>query len=905
MEKFYKRSMGLMLMMMLAATIAFAQTTVSGTVKDEAGNPIPGINIKVKGSVAGTISDVRGNFTVTTSQAPPITLEFSFIGYTSQEIEITDANTTGLNVTMSENIETLGEVIVTGGRTEESFMRAPVTVEKIDILAIQQTAAPDFFDALANVKGVQVNSGSLNFTQVNTRGFASIANVRFVQLVDGMDTSAPLLNFPTGNIVAMSELDAESMELVPGAASALYGPNAFNGILMMKSKSPFEYQGFSAMIKGGITTSDAQGESFPMYNFSARYAKAFNNKFAFKVNFSLMQATDWKSNDYKTDRLRPESTVDLSGAANFDGLNLYGDETPIPVPIGGTFGTLDLRRTGFREEDILDNDEARSMKADVALHYKLTDKMELLYNWRFGGGSSIYQGTEKYALRDFTQQFHKLELKGSNFFVRGYMTETKDGDSWNMSALGGYMNEAFSPTASKWAPEYAQTYVLAMQGYVPGVPAGNPEAAHAAARAYADRDIPEAGSQRYLDTLNVVRNRLFQRLPRQGASFVDNSRLYHGEFNYQFNQIEAFDFMVGGNFRQYDLFSDGTVFNEDPEGDGNERIKINEFGFYGQIAKTLGESLRLTASLRYDKNENFDGQVTPRLSAVYTFSETHNIRASYQTGFRNPDTQAQFIYFPSSGGTLLGSTEANAARYGIHNGGAWTRASYNQYLISGDTDDLVEINIPYVQPEKLTAFEIGYKGSFNNKMLVDLNGYYTIYKDFIGGEIVVSKEATTHQGNPVPAGSLFSPYVNNPNNVNSYGFGLGIEYKLLKGYTLSGSYNYATFEEDEDSFISGFNMPENKINVGIGNRRINKTNLGFNINFRWQDAYLWESSFGNWNVPEFGVLDAQLSYRIPSIKTIAKLGGTNLLGGDYRTNFGAPFVGQQFYISLTFDEFFR
>jgi iron complex outermembrane receptor protein len=918
MEKFYKRSMGLMLTMLLAATIAYAQTTVSGSVKDEAGNPIPGINIKVKGSVAGTISDVRGNFSVTTSQAPPIVLEFSFIGFVTQEIEITDANTTGLSVTMKENVETLGEVVVVGtSRGEESFMKAPVTVEKVDILAIQQTTAPDFFDALANVKGVQVNSGSLNFTQVNTRGFATIANVRFVQLVDGMDTSAPLLNFPTGNIVAMSELDAESMELVPGAASALYGPNAFNGILMMNSKSPFDYQGLSAMFKGGITTSDAQGESLPMYNFALRYAKAFHNKFAFKVNFSLMQATDWKSNDYKTDRLRPESTVDLSGTPNFDGLNLYGDETPIPVPIGGTFGTLDLRRTGFREEDILDNDDAKSMKGDIALHYKLTDKMELLYNWRFGGGSSIYQGTEKYALRDFKQQFHKLELKGSNFFVRGYMTETKDGDSWNMSAQGGFMNEYYSPTATKWAPEYAQTYVLAMQGYVPGVPAGNPEAAHAAARAYADRDRPTVGSPAFRELVNQVRSNLFQRTP-PGSSFVDNSRLYHGEFNYQFKQIEAVDFMVGGNFRQYDLFSDGTVFNEDPEGDGNERIKINEFGFYGQVAKTLGESLRLTASLRYDKNENFDGQVTPRFSAVYTFNETHNIRASYQTGFRNPDTQAQFIFFPSSGGTLLGSTEANAARYGVHNGGAWTRDSYNAFRASGGTLDpdtgdpvggnaslLQTIDIPYVAPEKLTAFEIGYKGSFNNKMLVDVNGYYTIYKDFIGGEIVVSKEATNHQGTQINAGSLFSPYVNNPTNVNSYGFGIGLEYKLLKGYTVSGSYNYSTFEEDEDSFISGFNMPENKITIGIGNRRISKTNLGFNINFRWQDAYLWESSFGSWSVPEFGVLDAQVSYRLPAIKTVAKLGGTNLLGGDYRTNFGAPFVGQQFYISLTFDEFFR
>ncbi|MBK7652830.1 MAG: TonB-dependent receptor, partial [Flammeovirgaceae bacterium] len=112
-------------------------------------------------------------------------------------------------------------------------------------------------------------------------------------------------------------------------------------------------------------------------------------------------------------------------------------------------------------------------------------------------------------------------------------------------------------------------------------------------------------------------------------------------------------------------FSSGTIFNEAPDAGVNfQRIKINEFGGYAQIAKTFAESLKLTGSIRYDKNENFDGQVTPRLSAVYTFSQNHNLRASFQTGFRNPDTQAQFIYFPSSSGTLLGSTEANAARYG-------------------------------------------------------------------------------------------------------------------------------------------------------------------------------------------------------------------------------------------------
>lgn len=920
MKDLYKNSMAAVLLILLSAT-SFAQTNISGKVNDGVGGaPLPGVNIIVKGTVLGTITNTGGEFSLKAKDSPPLVLVFSFIGYATQEITISDANTTGLDVKLQEQTILGQEVVISASRVEESILKSPVTVEKVDLLAIQQTPAPEFYEALASVKGVQVSSGSLNFPAVNTRGFATIANVRFVQLVDGMDISAPLLNFPTGNIIGMGELDAESMELTPGASSALYGPNAFNGILSMKSKSPFEYQGLSAQFKGGLTTSDAQGETYPMYQFGVRYAKAFNNKFAFKLNFSILDATDWKGNDYGTSRVNPESTVDLSGKPNFDGLNLYGDETQIPVPIGGTFGTLDLRRTGFKEENILDNSDAKSLKGDLALHYRISDKIEAIYNYRLGGGSSVYQGTEKYALRNFTQQFHKLELRADNFFVRAYLNQTDAGDSWNMSALGAYMNEEYSPTVAQWAPEYAQTYVLAMQGYWPGTTAGNPEAAHAAARAYADRNRPQVGSSVFTQLADKVRGQFFQRNP-PGASFIDDSKVYHAEFNYNFiNEIKFAEIQVGGNVRRYDLFSNGTIFNEGPE-DGNfERIKIDEFGVYTQISKTFAEALKLTGSLRYDKNENFEGQVTPRLSAVYTFSQNHNIRVSFQTGFRNPDTQAQFIYFPSSSGTLLGSTEANAARYGVHNGGAWTLDSYNAFRASGGTLDpdsgdpvggnsalLVTANIPYVQPEQLKSFEIGYKGIISTNVLVDINYYYTMYSDFIGGEIVASKEKATHQGNTLNPGTLFSLYTNSPEDITSQGIGVGITYNLPRNFTFSGNYNYATFEikgEVSDNFTSNFNTPENKFNVGISNRKVTQ-NLGFSLNYRWQDSFLWESSYGRWNVPEFGVFDAQVSYKVPSIKTIVKLGGTNLFGGDYRTNLGAPFVGQQYYLSLTFDEFFK
>jgi iron complex outermembrane recepter protein len=909
MKKFFKRSLAACLPLFLGAVVSYAQTSISGKVTDFAsGETLAGVNIVVKGRVIGTITDTDGNYSLKVNDSPPLTLSFSFVGYRTIDVEVKDANTTNLNVQLEEQTTLGQEVVISASRVEESILKSPVTIEKVDLLTIQQTPAPEFYDALANVKGVQFTSSSLNFPQVNTRGFATIANDRFVQWVDGMDASAPILNFPTGNIVGIGELDAEGMELVPGAASALYGPNAFNGILLMTSKSPFDYQGLSAQAKVGLTSSDAQGESYPFTNFGIRYAKAFNNKLAFKINFSILDAEDWKGNDYATDRLRSTSGIDYRGEPDFDGVNTYGDETIIFNSAG-----YSLRRTGFKEEDLLDDYSAKSIKGDAALHYRITDKIEFLYNYRYGSGNAIYQGDSKYALRDFTQQFHKIEFRGDNFFVRGYRTATDAGDSYNLLALGSFVNEALKPS-QVWVPDY----LLAYQGNIQGVPAGN----HQAARAFADRNVAQPGSAEFDAALKQVGDAYFQ---KGGAKFIDESRIWHGEFNYNFkNLIDFAELMVGGNFRRYDLFTNGTILNENPDAanpDDTEfdRIKIDEYGFYTQIAKTFN-ALKLTGSLRYDKNENFDGLVTPRISAVYTVAENHNIRASFQTGFRNPQTQAQFIYFPASDATLLGSTEANAARYGVHNGGSYTRDSYRAYLATGGTLQgptgtptggnpalLVKTNVPYVKAEQLKALEVGYKGLFNSKFLLDLNGYYNIYNDLLGSDLVASDHEITHRGIARPAGTVFSLYSNAPDEITSYGIGLGLSYNLPKGYVASANYNYAEFDQKEiegRSFNAGFNTPNNKFNISVGNRRLTK-NFGFNINFRWQEEFEWFSSYGMWVVPEFGTLDAQLSYKIPNIKSIVKLGGSNLTQGDYRTNLGGPFVGQQYYIAITFDEFLK
>jgi iron complex outermembrane receptor protein len=978
-----KNLLGLMLMLISFTT--FAQTKISGKVTDAAKEPIIGANISIKGTAEGTITDIDGNFELSTEQATPFTIVVSMVGMANAEKEIT-GNATDLSIELKEESNILNTVVVSASRVEEKILESPVTIEKMDQKMVKQSSSNDYYDDLSKLKGVQVIQGSMTLTSVNTRGFGGISNTRFVQLMDGMDNAAPLLNFPTGNVVGIGELDIQNVELVPGAASALYGPNAFNGILLMNSKNPFESPGFSAQVKGGFAQANNGYGIKPLGSVAMRVGHVWKRKgaeyVAIKFNANAFQGTDWSANDYTTAR----NNSGPFGAPNFDGMNVYGDETPIQVPFAAindkdsfyyksVYGAvykqligsgasqavanatalalagnpsspqyqgikakidsispllnLDLRRTGISEEQLRqfidDKNKATSFKGDIGVYYRpFKDKSyEFSYNYRIGYGNSVYQGAERYALRGFTQQFHKAEIKGKDFFVRSYMSQTNAGQSYNNTALGATLNEiAVGGTKGFWAPTYIQNYTGALVTNALTTSAANTlanaatltEIAHDTARARADRPWTSLTYEQQQALVNQVRNGYFQ---RGGAGFIDNSRLFHTEAMVDLSRwtSKIIDVQVGGNHRMYSLYTDGTVFNEDPDGDGNyERIKINEYGAYLQLKRKLfKDMLTLQGSVRYDKNQNFKGIWSPRVSAVLTFGKdrNHNIRASYQTGFRNPDTQAQYIYFPTSS-ILLGGTEANASRYGIFNGGAWTQESYNAFIKSGltpasrDSNLLVTAPLNYVKPEKLQAMELGYKAIFAKKLLLDLNGYFNMYDDFIEQVFVNSKNATTHKGKPIAAGQLWYPYTNFENRIYSYGAGIGVSYVLPKNMLLKTSYNYMDYKvkgdnNDEIRNQLSFQSSNHQVYVGVSGDKVWK-GLGFAVDYRWQSAITWISSFANGTVKQRGILDANLTYTIDKIYTQIKVGATNIAGPTYRTNVGGPFIGRTFYVGLTFDQ---
>lgn len=929
----------LIILSLLFCSVVFAQNTVSGTVTDENNQPLPGASIKVAGESTGTTTDAEGKFTIKPKKQPPLTLEISSVGHTKQLITVTSYKQVIDTQLLPEDIN-LDEIVVSASRTPERILESPVTIERMGLKEVKNTSSATFYDGLENLKEVHFNTSSLSFKSINTRGFATVANTRFMQLVDGMDNSSPALNFVLGNLIGLSELDVQSVELLPGASSALYGANAFNGILFMNSKSPFDYEGISFYGRYGKTNQKLAGDK-DYWDIGIRAAKKFTDHFAVKANFTYMRATEWIAGD---ERSMTNGGVGHAVNQNYDGLNIYGDEVTTFIPNVGQ-----VSRTGYYEQDLNDN-SIESVKADFSAHIKpMKDDFEIILQHKLGMGNTIYQGANRYRLENFIMQQTKVEVKNRNFFVRGYMTTENAGDSYDMRFAGWNINRMAKSDVG-WFTDYATAYQLSS-----AVMGANTTQAGAIARNYADyNQLPQQlvglpqfaagpnGSARFMPGSPEFQNALATVIQNpdltQGAKFIDQSKLYHADANYNFKELTDFaEIQVGGSFRNYELNSQGTIFT-----DFDGPIRYDEYGIYTQVQKKFMEDrLKFTGSIRYDKSQNFDGQYSPRVSFVYSAGErkNHNFRVSFQTGFRNPTTQDQYIGLDLGPFALVGSAEDNLDRYtevmpvsaagqlipGVgptvalsgrdaYNSPVYSVPSVQAFALSGNVADLETVSVNLVKPEQVKAFEVGYKANFDNGFSVDANAYYNIYNDFMSTSRVIKPyygtvisdynaiSATDMQGLQALGNGdrrVYQVYTNTTEDVTSFGVGIGVTKKLFGDFEIGANYNYADFDFDQakdPSFIAGFNTPKHRIKGSIGNQKLFE-NFGFNFNVRWSDEYLWQSSFADGLIPSVTVFDAQINYAIPSIKSVFKVSASNLFGNDYLQVIGAGRIGQQYLVS--------
>ena len=266
--------------------LLLAQTTISGTVSNaDTNEPIPGVNLIVQGTSEGSNSDFDGNFSFSSNQALPFTVEISSIGFAPQSVEVTSADQV-LSVSLSPG-ENLDEIVVSASRRPQKVQDAPASVSIITAKDIKNSADPiDPIRGLVNIPGVQIQQQSANTINIEMRAGSGIFGTQAFPMLDYRYLVTPsagqFLSFQTG----LSNIDIAKVEVVRGAASALYGPGVTSGVIHFMTKNPIDYPGTTIeLVAGTLNTLGA----------NIRHAYANESKtLGFKVNARITQGDDFQ-----------------------------------------------------------------------------------------------------------------------------------------------------------------------------------------------------------------------------------------------------------------------------------------------------------------------------------------------------------------------------------------------------------------------------------------------------------------------------------------------------------------------------------------------------------------------------------------------------------------------------------
>lgn len=929
---------------LLFAKYSKAQT-ISGKIYNTNKESLVGAYITVPSiNGVGAISDENGAFSLKVNTFP-VTLKVSYLGYLDNQV-VVKSPSSKLSIIMKEAKENvLTGAVVKASRVTEKQKEAPLTVESIGIKAIKDAPAASFYESLGNLKGVDVTAASLGFRVVNTRGFNSTSPVRSLQLIDGVDNQSPGLNFSLGNFLGASDIDIQRVNVIAGASSAFYGPNAFNGVISMETKSPFLFPGVMAEIKVGERQ---------MGQVQFRIADYFNNeqgeqKFGYKLTASYMQANDWEAENYQPTQ---DSDFDETNPGGYDAVNRYGDENyedrlnptgQLDYPGLGAF-----YRTGYREVDLVDY-STDNVKLNTALFYKINKETELEYAFNYSGGSTVYQGDNRYKLENIRFWQNKIELRNKGkYFLRAYSTNEDAGDTYDIVATGFELNNRaidnnqwFTSYANRWRQPYSAGYkVQKLPGYPTYSPAVhdnvpnwidnylNPflaqhqdsiRAWHEDIRAlndgsgggiYSPRFIP--GTAEFDSVFQDITTRLFT---DNGTRFFDRSALYHAQGEYIFTPSFG-KITVGANGRLYRPNSRGTILKDT----GDVTITNYEGGVYSGIEKRwLMDRVIANVTTRVDKNQNFNFLVSPAASLIYKHRTNHVFRTSFSSAIRNPTLADQYLYYDVGRARLLGNLDGYDSLIDVQ--------SFIDYSATTLQPDLLKyFDVDPIRPEQARTIEFGYKGNIADQSLfIDAGYYFTSYTNFIGYNIGIDAYIDPVNNFPTNIG-VYRVAANAKSRVTTQGIAIGLNY-YFKKYALGGNYSWNQLNKkgSDDPIIPAFNTPEHKFNISFSGEKLKFPYLkgehfGFGLNYKWIEGFIFEGSpqFTG-TVPTYDMLDIQINYQVPSLKTTFKLGASNVLGlmplfdadneNTQRSVFnnlnyqvyGGPYVGRLIYFSVQTD----
>jgi outer membrane receptor for ferrienterochelin and colicin len=911
MRKLYRFPVLFFLLFLLSSISAWAQEAaqISGTVQNAAGDPMPGATIFIRGTFIGTSTDREGRFALKADFGDaPVVLSVSFVGFESREVVLAKPDNAVL-VQLKLSPTLTNEVIASASRVEEGILQAPVTVEKVTSQQVLRMPPPDVQIGLNHFKGIDVNSTSMLMNSLSTRGFNSAKSERLIQLTDYFDTQSPSLNINAGNITGLPELDIESIEIIHGPASALYGANAFNGVLLLNSKDPFVSEGISARVRGG-ERSFLEGQ--------LRYAKKLTDKLAFKITGSYLTANDWLASNYSATSTAVERDNNPEGSLlGYDAVNRYGDIKNTYSPAQNRAATpttpaytvnpelygKSVFMPGFEEKTLVGNDDkAKAWKVQPSLSYLLTSSVKMTVGANINRGTASYQSSSRYRLKNLgTNQYHG-EIKGERWFLRGQSVQDFGNQSYDLGFLGSYIQTSAVADGSttRYVDQYFGTYNVA---YTTARNAGaSIEQAQAAAKTRADQVQLDPNSGRF----QQLRSQIIQdATPGRGARLNPSSLLNEGNAQYNFKLGQTADLIVGAAYRKFRLGSNGNIYSDD-----SKRIQNHELGGYAQFTKKfLDERLKLALAGRVDAFKNFDAAFSPRASVVYSAGENkqHNFRASFGRAFRSPTQLDQYVRLDVGRALLLGNVDNGFQGYRLVN------AQGQRFGTSGAALTSFETTVAPLQLERLSTFELGYKAALSDKLALDINYYQSYYNDFIGATTFISNTdgsrptlAQIQAGTPSQFQSgdtrVLQVWTNAAQEVRTKGGAVGVTYSVIPELNLAANYSLNILDRSavqDQAFQTYFNTPKHKYNVSASGTAL--THLSYSVNYRWAQGHEYGMPFAVGQLADYSAVDAFVGYNFPSVSSTLQAGASNLLNANNIQVYGGPNIGRLVYLGLQID----
>ena len=428
----------------------------------------------------------------------------------------------------------------------------------------------------------------------------------------------------------------------------------------------------------------------------------------------------------------------------------------------------------------------------------------------------------------------------------------------------------------------------------------------------------EPGTARFDSAFAAITSR--ESYAQGGSLFFDKSALYHGHGEYKFTP-KFMEIIIGANARLYLPNSHGTIFSDTSYYEYNtiynsdntvlrvdsslkyKKITNYEWGAYIGLEKRIAkDKVKLNATARVDKNENFPYLFSPALSVVYTPHKDHTLRVTFSSAIRNPTLSDQYLYYPVGRALLVGNISGYDSLVTIN--------SFVDALNFDDVNKLSYFNVKPVVPEKVKTIEFGYRTSLFDHLYMDLNAYYSEYKDFIGYQVGADVDILTIYNGPFFPPSkkmLFNNFLrvatNSEEVVTTSGASIGLSYFFREFYTITGNYSFNQLNKAaDDPLIPAYNTPKHKYNIGFSGRDIltpKIKNWGFSINYKWVEGFLFEGSpqFTG-SIDTYDIVDVQVNKRFPEQHTTFKIGVQNLLNNKHYEVYGGPLVGRMAYFQV-------